>query len=287
MPDFNSFLFGVALPAGIALVFAALARLGGVAVGLAPLGVGLAVAVAHVALVGWRGLPPPSVAHWPGLLAGFAGLAAGVAVGTSGRWRWVGAGLLLAVIVAGQYLTHDVAAHRGLSTGSFAALVAWWTLGTIVAAALWAVPAWVQLPWAGALALVVGAAATAACHERLAGSLSLIQLCGALAAALGAAGVLARWKPSPAIAAGIGLAAAVILATTVSVAYETNDRPFPWPSVIALALAPLGLFVAQAPGLASRPRLGPALGLVAVALIAGFAVAWIVLTAGPAKSYGY
>lgn len=287
MPDFNSFLLGVALPGAIALLFAALARLGGVAVGLAPLGLGLAVAAAHLALVGWRGLPPPSVAHWPGLLAGFAGLAAGIAVGTSGRWRWFGVGLLLAVIVAGQYVTHDVAAHRGMSTWSFAVLVAWWTLGTAVAAALWALPSWTQLPWSGALALVLGAVVTAGCHERLAGSLSLIQLCAALAATVGAAGVLARWKPSPALAASIGATAAVILATTVSVAYETNDRPFPWPSVIALAVAPAGLFVAKLPGLASRPRLGPALGLVAVALIAGFAVGWIVMTAVPAKSYGY
>ena len=287
MPDFNSFLLGVALPAGIALLFAALARLGGIAVGLAPLGIGLAVAAAHVALVGWRGLPPPGVVHWPGLLAGLAGLAAGIAVGTSGRWRWFGVGLLLAVIAGGQYLTHDVAAHRGLSTGSFALLVTWWTLGIVAAAALWALPSLTRLPWAGAIALVIGAACVAVCHERLPGSTSLAQLCGALAAAIGAAGVLARWKPSPALAAGIGVAAAVILASTVSVAYETNDRPFPWPSVIALAVAPLGLFVAQAPGLASRPRLGPALGLVAVALGAGFAVAWIVLTAAPASATGY
>ena len=224
-------------------------------------GVGLAVLLATIWLMGWPPRPASALEKLPWIFAGawLAGVTLDATIASRLRqWLCLGVGWIAASWWLG-------ANSIGLAIGTAA-------IGLLVIAWLLQAPSDRADGMAAAVAASLGLAAV--CFA--AGSLALFQLALLLAAALGGAG-LWLW-PRPRIrhgAAAVAVAAACWLAIAQVALLLTAVQPLP--------LALLALAFAVAPWLARRwrstPLTGPLAAALAAAMLAGGAL--LLQTAGP------
>ena len=224
-------------------------------------GVGLAVLLATIWLMGWPPRPASALEKLPWIFAGawLAGVTLDATIASRLRqWLCLGVGWIAASWWLG-------ASSIGLAVGTAA-------IGLLVIAWLLQAPSERADGMAAAVAASLGLAAV--CFA--AGSLALFQLALLLAAALGGAG-LWLW-PRPSIRHGapaVAVAAACWLAIAQVALLLTAVQPLP--------LALLALAFAVAPWLARRwrstPLTGPLATALAAAMLAGGAL--LLQTAGP------
>jgi hypothetical protein len=133
----------------------------------------------------------------------------------------------------------------------------------------------------------------AAASIAAAGSLALGQAAGTAAAAGG--GLLLAWIAAGRPAPGLGWATALLLVGHVGNNLELAWNSLTWPAAILLVLALPAAGLGRLPPVERRPRLAAAVRVLAVALVAGAALAWTLWagqpTTGSAASaggaYGY
>jgi hypothetical protein len=223
-------------------------------------------------------LPPPEATDWPWFLAPLALL---VALGDL-RWgrvvpvRW---GLRLGALAVGVLaLGRLLPGFFGGSAGWLTACLAW-GVGILLLAGLDALarrPA--QPPSLLLLVVLLGGASGV---MLAANSAVLGQLCGVLAAALGAQLVLSWWQPALTPLAGTAPALGLILANLLFAAHLFGYPELPPASAALLALAPaLAWGCGRGPAARLAPWQGLCLGLVAVTAASG-AAAWLAHAPAP------
>ena len=288
MPPLTEVMIGCAVPAVLAAVGAALSRL--LPATWAGGGVVAAIAFAYAAglflLVGWPGLPPHFLQHWPLFLVPAVAVPLAMMAMTTTWLSQLGGIVLLAaaVVAADTVIFAALSSNRSLAAEVFWTQALTW--GTVhvagIAVALFgaaAVPGLV-----GHLAAVGVALATVACCV-LNGVLPTGTLLLLLGASVGAAAV-AWWRSAEPTLAAAALGAVVLIAGQILLIQRMlNDPPLPVPALLLLAVTPLGLLLGRIP-LLTGTWLGGLLALGGAASLAIAAIVWVGLFGQPPPSDG-
>ncbi|GDY12180.1 hypothetical protein LBMAG53_10580 [Planctomycetota bacterium] len=288
MPPLTDLVIGLAVPAVLAAVGAALSRL--LPAAWAGSGVVLSIAFAYAVglllLVGWPGLPPRFLQHWPLFLVPAAAIPLAMLAMADGWLSRLGGAVLFAAAV----LAADTVIFAALSSNCSLATEVFWTQalgwGVVHLAAIkFALAGGSAVPGVvGHLTGVGVALATVACCV-LNGVLPTGSLLLLLGASLGAA-ALAWWRSAEPVLAAAALGAVVLIAGQILLIQRMlNDPPLPVPALLLLAVTPLGLLLGRIP-LLTGTWLGGLLALGGAASFAIAAIVWVALFGQPPPSDG-
>jgi hypothetical protein len=254
--------------------------------------IGLAFAVGHIAIVGWPGRPPLSgewwnypVEKWLLFVVAFAAVLA-MASSAIFRSRLVDQLLSIpaAVLVVGLMLSPMF--KHSWSGGAAAA----WLIGLSVAIVLLRLSidvASAGMPGPGFVAALVIVATGMSVCLLLCSNASSAQLAGSLAAALGAAWVVALWRRDVSLAGGGATVVAVVMAGLLLLGMFYAHPTMPRPAAALLAAAPSAMWMRRLPPIARmRAGWGWGMGLGCVIVLTAGAVAITAIANAPADD-GY
>ncbi len=229
------------------------------------IGFGAGLAPAMYAASAWSGLPPHTTWHW---ITVVVALAVVVGLGESVR------GLPDAARWAGRLVLAGVAGW--LIVGSWVPQPWLWRPIAVLSVLLThlVIETSARRTSTASIAMSLGVAATA-------GSVLLVTLyelrmglvVGGLGACLGAATLLALWRPQISLAGGATPVVATTFAGMMLSGYLQVADDLPGWTFVLLLVAPLGLLIDRVPAVSQRPALAFALRVVTVALPAAGAVA--------------